>query len=436
MLTLMSQPPRRPLPLLGEIQIGAPAARALTTEWSRHPGPKSGLLVAVTADSAVLAAALDALLPGDTLTLVPLAAAGDELRDHVAAAGAWVAQRVRVVDALTEVDPVDVAVIAEPLTGPAEATRGYLDEIGKHLAEGAVLAVAGLAVPGLVDGAAEELGRQSAFVGVGTDLVLRNTPPVRVHRLRYTPAPVRLAARLAPAYRPSSIPLTRSMNIDSNGVAAAGIALGLAAGLRLTRRRSRLWLVPALAALPVAAFFRDPNRDVPEDLDAVLAASDGTVLSVERVADPRFADPVSASPVSDSPDNTPPAGEFLRIAVFLSVLDVHVNRSPVAGRVVDYFVTEGGYAPAMKPAAEHNVAAYTVLDTDRGRVVVAQRTGLIARRIVQRAPVGSMLARGERFGLIRFGSRTDVYLPAVAAQPVVAPGDKVSGGSTVIARWS
>jgi phosphatidylserine decarboxylase len=114
---------------------------------------------------------------------------------------------------------------------------------------------------------------------------------------------------------------------------------------------------------------------------------------------------------------------------------VHVNRAPVAGTVVDHILEDGGFAPAMKPAAEHNVAAYTVLETPRGRVVVAQRTGLIARRIVQRAPVGSLLARGERFGLIRFGSRTDVYLPAGAAEPAVQKGDKVSGGATVIARW-
>jgi phosphatidylserine decarboxylase len=77
-----------------------------------------------------------------------------------------------------------------------------------------------------------------------------------------------------------------------------------------------------------------------------------------------------------------------------------------------------------------------VLDTQRGRVVVAQRTGLLARRIVQRAPVGALLARGERFGLIRFGSRTDVYLPVDRAVAVVGPGDKVKGGETVIARWT
>ena len=129
-------------------------------------------------------------------------------------------------------------------------------------------------------------------------------------------------------------------------------------------------------------------------------------------------------------------GEFLRIAVFLSVLDVHVNRAPVAGRVVDYFVEDGGYANAMKPRARSTTSPPTrCWSTDHGTVAVAQRTGLIARRIVQRAPVGSLLAKGERFGLIRFGSRTDVYLPADKAEAAVAVGDKVIGGASVIARW-
>lgn len=413
----MSQPPRRPVPLLGEILVGPRAAEALTSELTRHLGPKNGLLLAITADSSVLAAALAALLPGDTLTLVPLAGAAEQLREHVAAAGPWVGQRVRIVDALSDVEPVDVAVLAEVLSGDAEAARGYLDEVGKHLAEGGVLSVA---VPAALDGAAQELGRQADFCGVGSDLVLRNLPPLRVHRLRFTPPQTAGAGRLMPARRPSSVPLAGRMHIDSNGVAAAGIALGLAAAMLLRdKRRRRLWLVPALAAAPVAAFFRDPQRDPPEDESLVVAASDGQVLSVERLTDPRFGQPA----------------EYLRIAVFLSVLDVHVNRAPVAGRVVEYIVEDGGYAPAMRAAAEHNVAGYTVLDTQRGRVVVAQRTGLVARRIVQRAPVGALLARGERFGLIRFGSRTDVYLPAGTADPLVAPGDKVAGGATPIARW-
>lgn len=397
-------------------RAGDRAARALIAELARHNGPKTGLLVGVDAGSAALAQVSRALLPGDTLTVVPAeATAVRALRDHVAAQGRWVAERVRVVETLAEADAADVVVVGEPLTGTAEEARATVEGLAKYLAEGGVLCAAA----GLTGGAAAELDRQGALFGVGVDVVVRNVPPLRVHRLRFTPADAAQATRVAPAYRPSSVPVTRGMHIDSNGVAAAGIALGIAALARVARPKSRLWLVPALAAVPVAAFFRDPERDVPEDESAVVAASDGKVLSVERLRDDRL-----------GPD------EFLRIAVFLSVLDVHVNRAPVAGKVVDYFVTDGGFAAAMKPDAEHNVAAYTLLDTAHGRVAVAQRTGLIARRIVQRAPVGALLAKGERFGLIRFGSRTDVYLPADAAEPLVAPGDRVLGAATVIARWT
>lgn len=403
----------------GPVRLGERAARTLITEFARRNDAKSALLVGATPDAAVLAAAIEALLPGDTLTVVPAeTTAPAALREHVSAHGQWVADRVRIVDSLAEADAAEVVMAAEPLTGTADEVRTRLDGLAKFLTDGAVLCVAVPATPGRAPGAASELDRQSGLYGVGVDLVLRNQPPVRVHRLRFTPASAGAATRLAPAYRPSSVPLTRGMHIDSNGVAAAGIALGLAALARVTRPKSKLWLLPALAAGPVAAFFRDPERDVPEDPSAVVAAADGQVLSVQRLHDERFG-----------------AGEWLRIAVFLSVLDVHVNRSPVAGKVVDYFVADGGFVNAMKPDAEHNVAAYTVLDTEHGTVVVAQRTGLIARRIVQRAPMGALLARGERFGLIRFGSRTDVYLPVEAADPLVGPGDKVIGGSTVIARW-
>lgn len=401
------------------VRLGERAARSLTAELARYHGPKTALLVGADPASAALMAAIDALLPGDVLTVVPAGTAGaSALREHITAQGRWVADRVRVVDSVAEADAAEVVIAAEPLVGTAEETRAVLDGLAKYLTEGGVLSVSVPATPGRTSGAAAELDRQAALFGVGTDLVLRNRPPVRVHRLRFTAADLAVAGRVAPTYRTSSVPLTRSMHIDSNGVAAAGIALGLAALTRIARPKSRLWLLPALAAGPVAAFFRDPERDIPEDESAVVAAADGRVLSVQRLRDERFGD-----------------GEFLRVAVFLSVLDVHVNRSPVAGRVVDYFVADGGFANAMKPDAEHNVAAYTVLDTIRGTVVVAQRTGLIARRIVQRAPVGAVLSRGERFGLIRFGSRTDVYLPADAAEPLVGTGDRVIGGSSVIARW-
>jgi phosphatidylserine decarboxylase len=400
------------------IQIGDRAARVLASELTRHGGPKTGLVIGAAAGSAALAAVIDALLPDDRLTIVGSGAdGGAALREHVERQGRWVAERTRVIDSLDSAEAADVVIHAEALAGSAEDAREVLADLSKLVADGGVLTVV---VPAtrLPSGAADEVERQAALYGVGSDLVLRNVPPVRIHRLRHTPAHHSAAANLLPALRPSSVPLTRGMNIDSNGVAAAGIALGLAALAKAARPKSKLWLVPALAAAPVAAFFRDPQRDVPEDAKAVVAASDGKVLGVERMHDRRFGDM-----------------EFLRIAVFLSVLDVHVNRAPVAGKVIDYFVEDGGYAAAMKPEAEHNVAAYTLLETAHGPVAVVQRTGLIARRIVQRAPIGSLLAKGERFGLIRFGSRTDVYLPADKASPEVAPADRVVGGQTVIASW-
>lgn len=398
--------------------IGPRAARAMAAEFARHNAATTALVIGADHASMIVAAAVEALLPDDSLTLV----AGErstaaELREHIAGLGSWISDRVKIVDTLAEADPADVIIVGEPLTGTAEETRAVIDSLGKHLNDGAVVSVATPAVPGRTGGAAAELFRQSALFGVGSDLVARNNPPVRVHKLRFTPAPTRVAATLAPAYRPSSVPVTRTMHIDSNGMAAAGIALGLAAAARSARPTSKLWLIPALAAAPIAAFFRDPERDVPTDPRAVVAASDGRVLSVEHITEDRL------------------GGDFLRIAVFLSVLDVHVNRIPVAGRVTDYFVEEGGYANAMTAAAEHNVAAYTILDTDHGKVAVVQRTGLIARRIVQRTPVGTLVARGERMGLIRFGSRTDVYLPAGKAEAKVAVGDKVIGAASVIARW-
>jgi phosphatidylserine decarboxylase len=402
------------------VTVGARAARVLTAELARRPSGKTGLVLGASPDSEVLAAAIDALLPDDRLTVVCDDPAG--MQTQIAALGSWVQDRVRVAGSLDAVDPVDVVVLAEPVSGTAEQVRAALDGLTKVLAAGGVVAAATVAVPGVASGAAAELDRQAMLYGVGSDLLLRNVPPLRVHRLRWTPADPALADRLTPVTRPSSIPLTRTMHLDSNGAAAAGFALGLAALVKLTRRRSRLWLLPATAAVPLAAFFRDPQRDVPEDPSLVVAASDGKVLSVERVTEDRFS----------GDGNTE---EYLRIAVFLSLLDAHINRSPVAGQVVDYFLTDGGYAPAMTPEGEHNVAAYTILQTSQGRVAVAQRTGLLARRIVQRVPVGSTLARGERFGLIRFGSRTDVYLPAAAAEPLVAPDDRVLGGTTPIARW-
>jgi phosphatidylserine decarboxylase len=385
------------------------ATATLIGEITRRPGGRE--LLAVGGDDRALHTLLAALMPGDRLTVVlPDETRAARLRDHLdeTAALRHLAGRVKVADAPETGARFDAAVALTPVRGPG--TAALVAEYRPMITPGGVFS---LSTP--LDARAPGAVTRDA---VRTETVLRNAVPLRVHHLVFSPADPAEAERIAPAYSPSSVPVTRGMAIDSNGV-AAGALLGTAA--LVTRRRrpdSRLWLVPAVAALPVALFFRDPRRLVPEDGGAVVSSADGTVLSVQRLTDERFG-----------------PGEWLRIAVFLSVLDVHVNRSPVAGRVVDIVREEGGYAMAQSESAEHNVACYTVLDTSRGRVVVAQRTGLIARRIVHRAPVGRLLARGERYGLIRFGSRTDVYLPGDAADALVAPGDRVVGGETVIARY-
>ena len=180
---------------------------------------------------------------------------------------------------------------------------------------------------------------------------------------------------------------------------------------------------PALAALGFAvltvfviAFFRNPAREIPGDASTVVAPADGRVLAVGAIEDER-------------------GRKGLRIAIFLSVFDVHVNRAPLAGRVVS--LERGGkrFLAAWDPRGEReNVRLAMELElADGRRIVVTQITGLIARRIVCHAKVGEWLARGVRYGLIRFGSRTDVLLPPGSAATVKV-GDRVRGGASIIAR--
>jgi phosphatidylserine decarboxylase len=386
-------------------RLSRTAVATLIGEITRQPGPRQ--LLVVGGGERALRTVLTSVMPGDRLTVVlDDETEAAQLRNSIDEAPEFrhLTGRVKVADAPETGARFDTAVILTPVTGAR--TAAVLDQYRPMIAPGGVLSYCTPVMRGAPEHA------------VRSETVLRNRVPLRVHHLSFAPADAAVAERLTPAYSPSSVPITRGMSLDSNGVAAAAILGGAALVARRRRPGSKLWLLPALAAVPVAAFFRDPRRLVPDEPDVVVSSADGAVLSVERLHDERFG-----------------PGEWLRIAVFLSVLDVHVNRSPVAGRVVDVIREEGGYAMAQSPAAEHNVACYTVLETTRGRVVVAQRTGLIARRIVHRAPVGRLLARGERYGLIRFGSRTDVYLPADLADAVVAPGERVIGGETVLARY-
>ncbi|NHN87165.1 phosphatidylserine decarboxylase [Acetobacter sp. LMG 1627] len=168
-------------------------------------------------------------------------------------------------------------------------------------------------------------------------------------------------------------------------------------------------------------FFRDPQRVAPPREGLVLAPADGRVVSIEKIA----------PPVELGMGETP----VWRVATFLSVLNVHVNRMPVAGTVTRIVYHEGKFLNASldKASTDNERNALSVTLPDGRMVAVVQIAGLIARRIVCSVKEGDRLEAGERFGLIRFGSRTDVYLPP-GIEPLVAVGQTMIGGETVVAE--
>jgi phosphatidylserine decarboxylase len=164
-------------------------------------------------------------------------------------------------------------------------------------------------------------------------------------------------------------------------------------------------------------FFRDPNRSIPTDPNAIVAAADGTVKDISEVEETEVL-----------------KAKMRRVGIFLSIFDVHTNRAPIDGRIIYRQHRKGLCLDARNPeCSEKNEAMTWAIENPRATLVVRQLTGAIARRIVAWADVGDQLSKGERFGMIRFGSRTEVYLP-LAASVSVKVGDHVAGGSTIIAR--
>jgi phosphatidylserine decarboxylase len=204
------------------------------------------------------------------------------------------------------------------------------------------------------------------------------------------------------------------MKIDRAGYPFIAAALVPAAALVIARRNG-LALPLALAGGFLTYFFRDPDRVIPAAADAVVAPADGKVM-VAGPADPRWA----------------PPGDWKQVTIFLSPMDVHINRTPVSGRVTRIEYRPGKFLPAYGEAANDNELNELWID-HRGRtVVVRQVVGILARRIVCRVNEGDELQRGERIGLMKFGSRMDVFLP-VDAELLVTVGRRVVAGETPIA---
>lgn len=194
-----------------------------------------------------------------------------------------------------------------------------------------------------------------------------------------------------------------------------GVALLLVGGLLHFFTGEWAWaVVPVLLAVFFLWFFRDPKRTIPQGEGLIVSPADGKVTEVLRV--------------------TTPDGEWLRMSIFLSVFNVHVNRSPITGTLREVVYRKGLYLNAMNPAsAEKNEQNKAVIEADAGYTVAfSQIAGLLARRIVFRPKPGDRLERGQRVGLIKFGSRVDVLVPGIA-ELHVKKGDHVKGGSSILA---
>jgi phosphatidylserine decarboxylase len=181
-----------------------------------------------------------------------------------------------------------------------------------------------------------------------------------------------------------------------------------------------LAFIPLVPFLIVLWFFRDPNRQGPQDADLLLSPADGTVSDITEVDEPHFI-----------------RGKAMRIGIFLSPFNVHVNRMPCDGTVQHIQYKAGEFLPAYNPAApERNESVAMGIQTPDGlRLVVKQVTGILARRIICTAKIGDVLSRGQRYGMIKFGSRTELYIPIETfVSSAVKLGDKVSGGSSVCCK--
>jgi phosphatidylserine decarboxylase len=197
------------------------------------------------------------------------------------------------------------------------------------------------------------------------------------------------------------------------------IAGALVPAVLLLARRHRGLGVPLLAVAGfLTYFFRDPERYPPQQADVIVAPADGRVVA---------AGPAEAG--------VAPPGEWQQVSIFLSPLDVHVNRVPYGGEVTRIAYTPGAFLPAYddRAAGTNERNELWIRNGDR-TIVFRQVVGVLARRIVCRVQVGDLLVTGERFGVMKFGSRMDVFVPA-GCQLEVRAGDQVRAGETIIARW-
>ncbi|HVO27920.1 MAG TPA: phosphatidylserine decarboxylase family protein [Candidatus Margulisiibacteriota bacterium] len=219
-------------------------------------------------------------------------------------------------------------------------------------------------------------------------------------------------------FRQPSQPAAR-LPLAREGYPLIGGALGLTIVLFLLG-----WNFPGAGALAltvfIVSFFRDPERRPPAGPDLIVSPADGRVIKVASIRDDRFL-----------------SGEATLVSIFMSPLNVHVNRVPASGRVLDIRYNPGKYfrAFADKASLDNEQNAVLMEDAQGRRLCFVQIAGFLARRIVCYLQVGRSIERGQRYGMIMFGSRADIYLPP-AARVRVKVGDRARGALTVIAEWA
>ena len=248
-----------------------------------------------------------------------------------------------------------------------------------------------------------------------TEMIRTNFPPAFVRSLRFEAPPVE-AAKTMKADPDRRRVRVGPLSFCSDGMPVVGAFVG--AGLLWKASGRKGWQIPMALAGVAAWFHRDPKRLIVANDQLCLSAADGKILSVSDVRHPRLGDE-----------------NWVCIEIALSPTNVHINRAPIAGRVLDRWDEPGGYAPAQNDESDNSDSHYIVLEGKSGRCAIAQRSGQVARKIFTWPQRGELLTQGERYGMVRLGSRTNVFLPKEQVEVLVQKGDIVLAGRTPVAKY-
>ena len=414
---------------------GSPAARSLCSEIRRTRGPKRILEVGC-GTGPVTEAIVESMSDEDTLTVCDVNESFlNYVKNRFEEEPAFASRADQVsfylgdVTEVGEEDCFDIIISSIPFTTlGAEVLKKVIDHFKLVLRPGGSLTYIEYAYFRDIRDALQPVRKNERYEDVSdqiremletfefrSEVIRSNFPPAVVRSLRFEqPEPTAATGmRSDPERRRVKV---GPFSFCTDGMPVVGAFFGAGLAWKATGRKG--WQLPLAMAAFTAWFHRDPKRLIVANKDLCLSAADGHIIGVRDSRHPRLGDE-----------------DWTRIEIFLSVADVHINRAPVAGRVVDRWDEPGGFSPAFLGSAEDNDSSYIVLENEQGRCAIAQRSGVVARKIFTWCQRGELLTQGERFGMIRFGSRTDIYLPKSKVEVLVSQGDKVLAGRTPIARF-